>query len=413
MNNKPQTLKGFRDFLPYQMAVRNYVKNLLIENFETFGFLPLETPVLEYASVLKGKYSAETDEKLGYFFKDNGNRDVGMRYDLTVPTAKVLAIYNQQITLPFKRYQIQPVWRADNTQKGRYREFIQCDIDTFGSTSPISDAEIITAIYNILLKLNFKKFTIQISSRSILQKILSQIGINNNQNSIILSIDKFLKIGEDGVKNELTQKGLSPTQVDQLFEYIKSAQPDENLKQLFSLIEMLGVPKNFYKFEPTLVRGSDYYTGPIFETVVEEPKIGSIGGGGRYDNLIESLGGPNIPATGYSFGFEPLIDCINELNLLPELPKTKTKIMVANFSENTINESLNLLSTLRQNNIASTFYPDTDKLSKQFKYADSLNIPFVAVIGPDEVKNNQVTLKNLITGKQQLISTIDLLAQLS
>ena len=413
MNNKPQTLKGFRDFLPSQMAVRDYVKNLLIENFETFGFLPLETPVLEYASVLKGKYSSETDDKLGYFFKDNGGRDVGLRYDLTVPAAKVLAIYDQQITLPFKRYQIQPVWRADNTQKGRYREFIQCDIDTFGSSSPVVDAEIIAVIYNILQKLNFKKFTIQISSRSILLNILSQIGVTNNQNSIILSIDKFQKIGEDGVKNELTQKGLSSIQIDQLFKCIKSAQPDENLKQLFSLIETIGVPKTAYKFEPTLVRGSNYYTGPIFETVVDEPKIGSIGGGGRYDNLIESLGGPNIPATGYSFGFEPLIDCIDELNLLPDLPKTKTKIMVANFGPETINDSLKLVSKLRQNNIASTFYPDNDKLGKQFKYADSLNIPFVAVIGPDEAKNNQVTLKNLVTGKQQLISITDLLAQLA
>jgi histidyl-tRNA synthetase len=402
--NIPQTLKGFRDFLPSQMAVRNYVKGLLIENFETFGFLPLETPVLEYASVLKGKYNSETDDKLGYFFKDNGDREVGLRYDLTVPVAKVLAIYNQQIALPFKRYQIQPVWRADNTQKGRYREFMQCDIDIFGSTSPITDAEIISLVYIITQKLGFKKFTIQISNRQILLKILTQAGIEKDQNTVLQSLDKFNKIGQERVKNELTSKGLQTTKIDQLFECIKTAQPDETLLQLFTLIETLGVPKSAYKFEPTLVRGSDYYTGPIFETVVEEPKIGAIGGGGRYDNLIESLGGPDISATGYSFGFEPLIDCINELNLLPDLPKTKTKIMVANFSEETISDSLKLVSQLRQNNIASTFYPDTDKLGKQFKYADLLSIPYVAVIGTNEAKNNQVTLKNMVNGNQQLIN---------
>lgn len=402
--NKPQTLKGFRDFLPSQMAVRNYVKNLLIENFENFGFLPLETPVLEYASVLKGKYSSETDDKLGYFFKDNGDREVGLRYDLTVPVSKVLAIYDQQLAMPFKRYQIQPVWRADNTQKGRYREFMQCDIDTFGSTSPTTDAEIISLIYIITQKLGFKKFTIQISSRQILLDILARVGIEKDQNIVLQSLDKFQKIGEDGVKNELISKGLKDSQINELFEYIKTAQPDETLKQLFSLIETLGVPQTAYKFEPTLVRGPDYYTGPIFETVVEEPKIGAIGGGGRYDKLVESLGGPNIPAVGYSFGFERLIDCINELNLLPNLPPTKTKIMVANFSEETISNSLRLVSQLRQNGIATTFYPESDKLGKQFKYADSLSIPFVAIIGTDEAKNNQVTLKNLVSGNQELIN---------
>ncbi len=399
--NKPQTLKGFRDFLPETMVVRNYVKKLLIETFESFGFEPLETPVLEYASVLKGKYSSETDDKLGYFFKDNGDRDVGMRYDLTVPAAKVLAIYSQQISLPFKRYQIQPVWRADNTQKGRYREFMQCDIDTFGSSSPVVDAEFVAIVYRVMQKLNFKKFTIQISSRTILKDILAKSGVAENQNSVILSIDKLLKIGEDGVKKELTSKGLSNTQVDSIFEYIKTAQPDANLLEIFSQIEALGVPSTAFKFEPTLARGSDYYTGILFETIVEEPKIGAIGGGGRYDNLIESLGGPDIPAVGYSFGFEPLIDCINELNLLPELSKTTTKIMVANFGQD--DPSLKLASLLRQNGLNTLLYPAVDKLGKQFKYASAKFIPFVAIIGPDEAKNNQVTLKNMATGEQKLI----------
>lgn len=400
--NKPQTLKGFRDFLPEAMVVRNYVKKLLIETFESFGFEPLETPALEYASVLKGKYSSETDEKLGYFFEDNGGRQIGLRYDLTVPTAKVLAMYSQQIALPFKRYQIQSVWRADNTQKGRYREFLQCDIDTFGSSSPLADAEYVAIINSVLQKLNFKKFTIQISSRTILIDILNRSGVTDNQNSIILSIDKLLKIGEDGVKKEFISKGLTATQIASIFKYIKTAQPDKNLSSVFSLIESLGVPKTAYKFEPTLARGSNYYTGTIFETIVEEPKIGSVGGGGRYDKLIKSLGGPDIPAVGYSFGFEPLIDCITELNLLPDLSPTTTKIMVANFGEE--EQSLQLASLLRQGNINTLLYPVPDKLGKQFKYAGDKKIPFVAVIGPDEAKDNQVTLKNMATGEQKLIN---------
>lgn len=406
--NTPQTLKGFRDFLPPEMAVRNFVRNLLITNFENFGFEPLETPALEYASVLKGKYSSETDEKLGYFFKDNGDRDVGLRYDLTVPVSKVLAIYGNQINLPFKRYQIQPVWRADNTQKGRYREFYQCDIDTFGTTSPTSDAEIIALIYTITQQLNFKKFVIQISSRNILVSILNSISITDNQNVVMQSLDKLGKIGEVGVTKELISKGITPDQITSIFDCIKTAQPDQNLLEVFALIESLGVPKLAYKFEPTLVRGPDYYTGTIFETMVEEPKIGAIGGGGRYDKLIESLGGPSIAAVGYSFGFERIIDCVSELNLLPNLPKTKTKVLVANFGPDTLKESLALVSNLRQNNIATSFYPNVEKLGKQFKYADSLNIPYVAIIGPDEAKENKVTLKNMTTGEQKTVLTSEI-----
>lgn len=404
-----QTLKGFRDFLPETMAVRIYVKNLFIETFETFGFEPLETPSLEYSSVLKGKYSNETDEKLGYFFKDNGGREIGLRYDLTVPTAKVLAIYGPQIPLPFKRYQIQPVWRADNTQKGRYREFIQCDIDIFGTNSPTSDAEIISIIYTATKKLNFKEFTIRINSRSVLSDLLAKSGIIENQISVLQSLDKFQKIGQDGVEKELINKDFTQVQINSLFKYIKEAKPDENLQAVFAAIKNYGVPENFYVFDSTLVRGCDYYTGTIFETSVEEPKIGSIGGGGRYDNLIETLGGPNIPAVGYSFGLEPLIDCINELNLLPELAKTKVKVMVANFGEKTISKSLELTSLLRQKNIPTIFYPDSDKIGKQFKYASDKNIPLVALIGEDELIKNTITLKNMSTGKQETIPQNEIL----
>jgi len=406
---KPQTLKGFRDFLPKDMAIRNYVKNTLTEIFENYGFQPLETPALEYASVLKGKSSAETD-KLGYFFKDNGDRDIGLRYDLTVPTAKVLAIYgNNEIQLPFKRYQIQPVWRAENTQKGRYREFIQCDIDIFGTVSPIADAEIISIIYAGTQKLNFKNAIIKINSRPILFDILTKSNVLDNQISVLQSIDKLDKIGEDGVKKELSAKGLSNPQIDDIFKYIKLAQPDDNLKQIFANLKALNIPDSAYIFDPTLVRGCDYYTGAIFEVCVTEPKIGAIGGGGRYDNLVSTLGGPDISAVGFAFGFERVVDVIQELNLLPEINQSKIKVLVANFGSETETNILNLISKLRDQNISSMIYPDADKLGKQIKYADTLGIPYLAIIGTDEAKNNQITLKNLKTTEQKLVTFEELI----
>ncbi len=407
-NNKIQTLKGFRDFLPETMTVRSYVKNLFIETFETFGFEPLESPALEYASTLMGKYGAEAD-KLVYSFKDQGKRQIGLRYDLTVPTAKILSIYSSQISLPFKRYQIQPVWRAEKPQKGRYREILQCDIDTFGSNSPTTDAEIIAVIYTILNKLNFKMFSIRLNSRPVLKNILLESGITKNQNSALQSLDKFNKIGQDGVQKELINKGFSELQIDSLFSNIKIAEPDENLKLVISAIKAFGVPESVYIFDPTMVRGLDYYTGTIFETYVEEPKIGSITGGGRYDTLIKTLGGPDIPAVGTTLGLDRIVDCIIELNLLPDLLKTKTKIMVANFGEKTQSKSLELTSLLRQNNISTFFYPDSDKMGKQFKYASDKNIPFVALIGENELAKNTVTIKNMSTGKQETIPKNEIL----
>jgi histidyl-tRNA synthetase len=405
---KSQTLKGFRDFLPSDMYIRNYVKNTLTNLFETCGFQPLETPALEYSSVLKGKYGSETDNKLGYFFKDNGDREIGLRYDLTVPVSKVLAIYSNQIPLPFRRYQVQPVWRAENTQKGRYREFVQCDIDIFGTVSPISDAEIISIIYQGVNKLGFKNATIKINSRIVLSSILDQSGIKNDQSSILQSLDKLDKIGENRVKDELVSKGLNNTQIEQLFKYIKTAQPDENLKQVLNALKDFDIPKTSYIFDPTLVRGCDYYTGTIFE--VQVPKAnGSIGGGGRYDNLVASLGGPQIPAVGFSFGFERIVDVIQELNLLPTSNTNKTKILVANLGSETQSGILKLTSSLRNNNISSVIYPDAEKLGKQIKYALSLDIPYLAIIGTNEVKNNQITLKNLTTSEQTLISESDLI----
>ncbi len=407
-NIKTQTLKGFRDFLPSDMYVRNYLKNTLTQLFEISGFQPLETPALEYSSVLKGKYGSETDDKLGYFFKDNGEREVGLRYDLTVPTSKVLAIYNNQLPLPFRRYQIQPVWRAENTQKGRYREFIQCDIDIFGTTSPIADAEIISIIYQGVKKLGFKNATIKINSRSVLSSILYQSGVTERQSSVLQSLDKLDKIGDNGVKDELISKGLNDSQIDQIFKYIKQAQPDETLQQVLDLLNDFGLPQNSYVFDPTLVRGCDYYTGTIFEVQVPEAN-GSIGGGGRYDNLVATLGGPQISAVGFSFGFERVVDAIKELQLLPDNQTEKIKVLVANFGSETQTNIIKLTSNLRDNNISSIIYPNNDKLGKQIKYALNLGIPYLAIIGTDEAKNNQITLKKLNNSEQTTVSNDDLI----
>ncbi len=401
--NKSQTLKGFRDFLPETMIVRNYVKNLLIEVFESFGFLPLETPSLEYSATLLGKYGPEAD-KLVYTFQDQGQRQIGLRYDLTVPVSRVLSLYSNKLPLPFKRYQIQPVWRSEKPQKGRYREVLQCDIDTFGSSSPLSDAETIAVIYTVLEKLNFKKYSIRINSRQVLKQIIEKSGIKEQQNSVLQSLDKFQKIGQEGVKNELVGKGLQPGSINRLFEYIKSAQPDEYLQEMFSKIKNFDVPDTAYTFDPTMVRGLDYYTGPIFETYVEEPRIGSITGGGRYDSLVKDLGGPDIPAVGTTIGLDRIVDCIIELNLLPNLPKTKINILVANFDPETETDSLKLANFLRQNNLSVVFYPKADKLGKQIKYALDLAIPYLCIIGPDEIKENKVVIKDLAQNKQSKVS---------
>jgi len=392
MTAKVQTLKGFRDFLPSQMAVRNMVKKICIDTFELFGYQPLETPTLEYKSLLTGKYGEEAD-KLIYTFKDKGERDIGLKYDLTVPTARVLSTYN--LPLPFKRYQIQPVFRADNTQKGRYREILQCDIDCYGVKAPVIDAEIITIIYTILNKLGFKKYSIRINSRELLKNI---------PNSTLQSLDKFEKIGKDGVTKELISKGVSTQDIDQLFDYIKNVQPDDYLKEVFSLLETFGVPKTTYSFDPTMIRGLDYYTGPIFETYVEDQNIGSVTGGGRYDNLVKLLGGPDMPAVGTTIGLDRIVDCLS--TTVP----TNTKILVANFGQE--KESLKLLTELRNNNISSTFYPTTDKLGKQIKYALDLGINFVAILGPDEIKNKTITLKDLSTQQQKSLTLLELIKSL-
>lgn len=406
---EPRTLAGFRDFLPEDMAVRRKVIDILKTVFEKYGFAPMENPTLEYQDILLGKSGAEA-EKLMYLFKDPGGRDVGMRYELTVSTARVLAQY-PELPKPFKRYQIQPVWRADKPQKGRYREITQCDIDTFGTNSPIADAEIIAVINEGLQKLGFEEFVIKINSRQILFKVMESAGVSpQNYLTGIQSIDKLDKKTEDEVKQELLAKDFTKDAIEKIFSSLGSVKPDENLAQIFAFVDKLGIPKENFRFEPFLSRGLDYYTGVVFETAVVKPKIGSVTGGGRYDNLIGKFIGRDIAATGTSFGIDRICDVITELNLWPNLSKTPTKIMVTIFNPSLLDKSMELTTALRNENINTEIYPDqTVKLDKQLKYADQKGIPWVIIIGPDESAKGLLTLKNLKTKAQTTVSFFEAL----
>lgn len=398
-----QTLKGFRDFLPEKMAIRTEVVKRLRTVFEKYGFAELQTPSLEYAEVLLGKYGSEA-EKLMYLFQDPGGRDVGLRYDLTVPLARVMSS-TPNLPLPFKRYQIQPAWRAENPQKGRYREFYQCDIDTVGSSSPLADAEIISIINDSLKALEFNNFKIRINSREILFDLMKKADIpSQKQLSIIQSIDKLDKKPREEVEKELKEKALDRETIKNLFNLIAKAKPDAFLQQVIDYSLELGVNNNLI-FDPTLSRGLDYYTGPIFETVVEEPKIGSITGGGRFDKLLNSLGGPDLPATGTTIGLDRLCDVIEELNLWPDLQKTVTQVLVTIFSPNQLVSSIKAVNLLRKNGVNSEIYPDENtKLDKQLKYADKKTIFYAIIIGPEEEKSGSIILKNLRTQTQEKLT---------
>lgn len=391
-----QTLKGFRDFLPKEAKKRQYVIDALKKVFELYGFEPLETPALEYEEILLGKYGEEGD-KLMYRFTDNGERKVALRYDQTVPLARVVAQYQNELTMPFKRYQIQPVWRAENTQKGRYREFLQCDADIVGSSSPLSDAEIIVLTINSIDKLSFKNFKVIINDRSIFN------GLNNKT---IISIDKLKKIGEDGVLKELLSGGMSEEEAKNILSKIKESKPTERLNQVFESLEKMGIEKSKYEFSPTLARGLDYYTSMIFEIEIEGYSVGSICGGGRYDNLIGIFAGREIPAVGFAFGFDRLVEAMEELNLFPaDIANSTTKALVTIFNSDLIDKSLGVVSLLRNKGINTEIYlGDKTDMEKQLKYADQKNIPYAIIIGPNETANNTATIKNLKTREQKTIS---------
>jgi histidyl-tRNA synthetase len=406
---KPQTLKGFRDFLPLEAKKRQYVINILKKVFESYGFEPLETPALEYEETLMGKYGEEGD-KLMYRFEDNGKRKVALCYDQTVPLARVVAQYQNEISMPFKRYQIQNVWRADNTQRGRYREFLQCDIDTVGTSSPLADAEIIEIAASTTEKLGFKNFKILINDRDNLKFKTNGISLSPDRNILaVRAIDKLKKIGKDGVLKELEKNGFTKSESEEILQVVEKAKLTPRLSEIFSILKRLGIPDNQYEFSPTLARGMNYYTGVIIELEVKEYATGSLGGGGRYDNLIGMFAGKDIPAVGFAFGFDRLMEAMEELRLFPT-NLTTAKVLVTIFSPELLDKSIEVCGILSKNNINQELYIDPDaKMEKQLKYADKKQIPFAVIIGPDEAKNNTVTVKNLKTREQKTVSSDQLL----
>jgi histidyl-tRNA synthetase len=399
-----QPPKGFRDFLPEKSLQRNFLIEKLKTLFERFGFDPLETPTLEYAEVLLGKYGEEAD-KLIYIFEDKGGRKLGLRYDQTVPLARVVSQY-QNLPKPFKRYQIQSVFRAENPQKGRFREFIQADIDIVGEESLLAEAEIIAASLKIFKELGFKKTKIFINDRK---------NFENLDKKVISAIDKLEKVGEEKVIEEIAKtKAISCDEAKAILDQIKNKKPNETILKLFSLLKTYDLKEEEdFVFKPTLARGLDYYTGIIFEAVDDNYKGGSLGGGGRYNNLIGIFSKNSIPACGFAFGFDRLLEAGNELNLFPK-KSTATKVLVTIFSKNFIEKSIKMATVLREKNINTELFLNPEKkLDKQLKYADKKGIPYVLILGEEEVKKNVVKLKDLKTGSQKEFSLEEALKILS
>lgn len=391
---RPQTLKGFRDFFPEQAIKRQYLMNKIRAVFELWGFNPIETPALEYLETFKGQVGE--DEKLFFSFQDRGERQVALRYDQTVPTCRLIAQYPAEITLPFKRYQIQLAWRSEKPQKGRYREFLQADADIFGVVGPLADAEVIALSMDIYRKLGFKEIKVLINDRGLYKNI---------PYPVIVSIDKLKKIGRDAVISEIVKKGFKQEDAEKYLKTIMELKPNETLKIILSYLEKMGFPKNWYQFEPTLARSFSYSTGPIWEVEIPGFESGSVLGGERFDKLIGKFSNKEVPATGFGLGFDRTLKAMEQFNLIPQ-SKTTTKVLVSLFSDEYLNKSIEVVKTLRENKINSELFLESSKLDKQLKYADRKGIPFVIIIGPEEAEKNVVKLKNMKTGEQS-INSID------
>ena len=445
--------RGMRDFLPADIRKRNYVIGIIKEVYEKYGFEPLETPSVENLDTLTNKYGEEGNqlmfkilkrgEKLqneleeGTIKNENELTDLALRYDLTVPLARVVANYKNDLPKFFKRYQIQPVWRADRPARGRYREFYQCDVDAVGSSSMIVEAELCAAVSEILEKLEFEDYEIRINHRKLLTALLS-LRINEEHNHIdaLMALDKLDKIGTEGVIKELIQKGIEEKTAELFLETFtalneaisKSKSKQQNKETLNTLKRnlaesdvgkvaisdleiLLKLIKNtfgdsHFKIFPSLARGLSYYTGAIFEVVLTNGDFsGSIAGGGRYDGLIGMFGKEEIPAVGFSLGLERILLIMEEREMFPDdLTANSADVMITLWNEESANESLKLAAELRATGLRVLVYPEADKLGKQFKYADSLNIPYVCILGENELAENKVAVKNLKTGEQETIS---------
>ena len=419
----PRLYRGMRDFLPADMIVRERLIEKVREVFRRWGYVPIETPAIELLETLMGKYGEDADKLIYRLDHPDG---LGLRYDLTVPLARVMAMYGQNLPRPFRRYQIQPVWRAERAQKqkGRFREFIQCDVDIVGTSSPVADAEILAISAESLWALGFDGFEILLNHRKILRGLVHHTGFDEKDElSVLRSIDKWDKIGREGVEEELGKKGFPTEKVKKILDLIdiedtnwnllgriaeigedRIAEGVENLRKILQYLSAMGIGQDVIKFSPRMARGLDYYTGAIFETVLPDyPHIGSLTGGGRYDDLIGMFGKEQIPACGTTIGLDRIITALGEMGKIPQV-HTFTCVLVTQFSPELAGESLNFAAKLRKAGIPTEVYPEPAKLKKQFAYADKWKIPYVIVIGEDEAPHDLCVLKDMSTGEQRVIS---------
>lgn len=441
MAQKPSIPKGTRDFSPVEMAKRNYIFNTIKEVYALYGFQQIETPAMENLSTLMGKYGEEGDKLLfkiqnsGDYFKGLTDEELlsrnaaklaskfcekGLRYDLTVPFARYVVMHRDELALPFKRYQIQPVWRADRPQKGRYREFYQCDADVVGSDSLMNEVELMQIIDTVFTKFGVR-VCIKINNRKILSGIAEIIGEADKIVDITVAIDKLDKIGIDNVNAELAEAGISANSIEKLQPIINLQGTNEEKLQTMrevlkeSEIGLKGIEETAYilntlaclglnnevELDLTLARGLNYYTGAIFEVKALDVQIGSITGGGRYDNLTGIFGMPGLSGVGISFGADRIFDVLNQLDLYPKEAVNATQVLFVNFGEKEAQYSLPIIANLRKAGIRAEIYPDAAKMKKQMSYANAKEIPFVAIIGETEMNEGNVTIKNMTTGEQQ------------
>ena len=390
-------LKGFRDFLPSDAAKRKWLRDKLSAICNLWGYAPLETPTLEPLEIFTGAIGE--DEKLFFKFRDQGERDVALRYDQTVPTCRLIAQYQNTLTFPFKRYQIQPAFRAEKPQKGRYREFTQVDADIFGIKTPDADAEVIALSLDIFRQLGFSRALVRINSRALFKDM---------PYDAIVAIDKIKKIGDEGVIRDMEAKGISSEKAKEYLSYVKNLTPNEEITFILHYLKEYGFSEDWYEFDPTIARSFSYSMGPIWE--VEIPEAGynmSVLGGERYDGLVQKLAGKDIGGTGFGLGFDRTLEAAEIMGLIPSVPVSGIALVTV-FSRELRPSSLALARVLRKNNIPTDIYPTFDKLEKQLKYADKNNIPFVIIQGTEELARNVVKLKNMKTKEQKEVPVIEL-----
>lgn len=422
---QPRTLPGFMELLPNDQIAFNEIKEKIQKSYERFGFLPLDTPIIEDAGVLLAKAGGETEKQIYRFSK--GENDLALRFDLTVPLAKYVSEYYGELSFPFKRYQIGKVYRGEKAQAGRYREFYQCDVDIIGDgeLSIIHDAEIPSIIYTTFKALGFEKFTIHINNRKILNGIFDEIGSCDKTTDILRIIDKIEKIGAEQVKEELREIGLQEKEIRTIMDFIKisgtNSEKIETLKnlgikseifnlglneleQVINYIKVCGVPEKNVEVDLTIARGLDYYTGTVYETFLDDyKKLGSVCSGGRYENLAGYYTDKKLPGVGISIGLTRFFYQANKEGLIKSDNKSISKVLVIPMTDN-LEKCMEIASNLRNAKINTEIFLADKKVKAKFKYADKLNIPFAVVIGDDEIANNKVTLKNMKTGEQETLS---------